>query len=272
MKGSTAKAAHPAKVRSRSVERTEMDEMSGGAGHAGHEAHGGHSDHSAPAGHSGHGDHAVMFRRKFWLSLALTIPVVLYSHMLIELTGWMAPAFPGSRWVPAVLGTAVFLYGGPVFLTAGWAEAPSKAPGMMLLISMGLLVAFGASAATTLGLLEVDLWPELATLVTIMLLGHWIEIRSLGQAQGALSALAALLPDEAERVTEQGVHTVAVAELEPGDVVLVRSGARVPADGIIDDGQAELDESMVTGESRPVAKAPATRWWRAPWPPTRQSG
>jgi Cu2+-exporting ATPase len=182
--------------------------------------------------------------------------VVLYSHMLMELTGWMAPAFPGSRWVPALLGTVVFLYGGPVFLTAGWGEARARTPGMMLLISMGLLVAFGASAATTLGLLEVDLWPELATLVTIMLLGHWIEMRSLGQAQGALSALAALLPDEAELITGNQVQTVAVADLQPGDLVLVRSGARVPADGTIVDGQAELDESMVTGESRPVAKGP----------------
>ena len=226
---------------------------------AGHEGHGGHGGHEGHEGHEGHGDHAAMFRRKFWLSLALTIPVVLYSHMLMELTGWMAPAFPGSQWIPAVLGTAVFLYGGPVFLTSGWAEAKSRAPGMMLLISMGLLVAFGASAATTLGWLDVDLWPELATLVTIMLLGHWIEMRSLGQAQGALSALAALLPDEAERVTESGVETVAVGALRPGDVVLVRSGARVPADGSIVDGRAEVDESMVTGESRPVAKGPGDK-------------
>ena len=217
--------------------------------HEAHEAHGGHE------GHGGHGDHAAMFQRKFWLSLALTIPVVLYSHMLMELTGWMAPAFPGSRWVPSVLGTAVFLYGGPVFLTSGWDELKSRKPGMMLLISMGLLVAFGASAATALGLIDVDLWPELATLVTIMLLGHWIEMRSLGQAQGALSALAALLPDEAERVGDHGVETVAASDLKPGDVVLVRSGGRVPADGSIVDGQAEIDESMVTGESRPVAKS-----------------
>ncbi|MEX0790159.1 MAG: heavy metal translocating P-type ATPase [Actinomycetota bacterium] len=225
--------------------------------HGGHQGHGdgaGHESHGGHGGHGGHGDHAAMFKRKFWLSFALTIPVVLYSHMLMELTGWMAPAFPGSHWVPPVLGTAVFLYGGPVFLTSGWSELKSRAPGMMLLISMGLLVALGASAATTLGWLDVDLWPELATLVTIMLLGHWIEMRSLGQAQGALSALAALLPDEAERVTDRGIETVPAGDLGPGDVVLVRSGARVPADGVIVDGRAELDESMVTGESRPVAK------------------
>jgi Cu2+-exporting ATPase len=195
-----------------------------------------------------------MFRRKFWLSFALTIPVVLYSHMLMSLSGWRPPTFPGSHWTPPIFGAAVFLYGGPVFLSGGWREARSRTPGMMLLISMGLLVAFGASAATTLGLLDVDLWPELATLVTIMLLGHWIEMRALGRAEGALAALAALLPDEAERVTEQGVETVPVGVLSPGEVVLVRAGARVPADGVIVDGQAELDESMVTGESRPVPK------------------
>ena len=222
-----------------------------------HSAHGGHdSDHS---GHGGHGDHAAMFKRKFWLSFALTVPVVLYSHMLMSLTGWTPPQFSGSGWVPPIFGTAVFLYGGPVFLTGGWKEARSRRPGMMLLISMGLLVAFGASAATTLGVLDVDLWPELSTLVTIMLLGHWLEMRALGQAQGALSALAALLPDEAERVTEEGVETVAVGDLRPGDLVLVRPGARVPADGGIVDGRAELDESMVTGESRPVAKGPGDK-------------
>ena len=209
--------------------------------------------------HSGHHDHAAMFRRRFWLSLVLTIPVVLYSHMLMELTGWTAPGFDGARWVPPVLGSAVFAYGGPVFLTAGWAELRSRRPGMMLLISLGLLVAFGASAATSLELLDVDLWPELATLVTIMLLGHWLEMRALGQAQGALAALAALLPDEAERVTDAGVETVPLDELASGDIVLVRPGGRVPADGEVVEGDAEVDESMVTGESRPVAKGPGDR-------------
>jgi Cu2+-exporting ATPase len=219
----------------------------------------GHSHKSH--GHDGHdrGAHAAMFRRKFWLSLVLTIPVVLYSHMLMALTGWSPPGFSGDHWIPPVLGTAVFLYGGPVFLTAGWAELKARRPGMMLLISLGLLVAFGASAATTIGVIDVDLWPELATLVTIMLLGHWLEMRALGQAQGALAALAALLPDDAERVTGDGTETVALADLHPGDVVLVRPGGRIPADGEIRDGDAEIDESMVTGESRPVAKSPGDR-------------
>jgi P-type Cu+ transporter len=232
-----------------------------GTGHepTGHEGTG-HDGTGHGGGHGGgHGDHAAMFRRRFWLSLVLTVPVVLYSHMLMTLTGWTPPGFPGDHWVPPVLGTAVFVYGAPMFLTAGWAEARSRRPGMMLLISMGLLVAFGASAATTLGVLHADLWPELATLVTIMLLGHWLEMRALGQAQGALAALAALLPDEAERVTDSGTETVALADLRPGDVVLVRPGARVPADGEIVEGGAEMDESMVTGESRPVAKGRGER-------------
>jgi Cu2+-exporting ATPase len=211
------------------------------------------SDH----GHSGHGDHAAMFRAKFWLSLVMTIPVVIYSHMLMDLTGWHPPAFAGSDWVAPILATAAFAYGGPVFLAGGLDEVRRRRPGMMLLISMGLLVAFGASAATTLGLLNVDLWAELATLVTIMLLGHWLEMRALGQAQGALDALAALLPDEAERaVGNNETQMVAVSELTPGDIVLVRPGARVPADGTIVTGAADLDESMVTGESRPVTKRP----------------
>ncbi|MGI8686319.1 MAG: heavy metal translocating P-type ATPase [Acidimicrobiales bacterium] len=220
---------------------------------------GDHGGHGGDGRHSGHGDHTAMFRRKFWLSLALTIPVVLYSHMLRSLTGWMPPMFHELRWVPPLGGTLVFLYGGPVFLKGGWAEIRSRRPGMMLLISLGLLVAFVASAATQVGLLDVDLWPELATLVTIMLLGHWLEMRALGQAQGALAALAALLPDEAERITDGDVEVVALDALRPGDVVLVRPGARVPADGRIVEGRGEVDESMITGESRPVPKGVGDR-------------
>jgi P-type Cu2+ transporter len=207
----------------------------------------------------GHHDHAAMFKRRFWFSLVLTVPVVLYSHMLMTLTGWTPPAFTGDHWVGPVLGTLTFLYGGPVFLRAGWDELRARRPGMMLLISMGLLVAFGASAASTLDLLEADLWAELTTLVTIMLLGHWLEMRALGQAQGALAALAALLPDDAERIVAGDTETVPVGELRPGDVVLVRPGGRIPADGVITDGTAEVDESMVTGESRPVAKGAGDR-------------
>ena len=255
-------------------EQVEKDHAGGvEPAHSSHSEH--HGPHAAPtptepdahaahqtdthAGHGSHAGHAEMFRKRFWASLALTIPVVLYSEMLMDLTGWMPPSFGGDRWVAPLLGTLTFLYGGPVFLRGGLDELRRRRPGMMLLVSMGLLVAFGASAATQLDLLEVDLWAELATLTTVMLLGHWLEMRALGQAKGALAALAALLPDEAERLTETGTETVALADLRAGDVVLVRPGARVPADGVVTHGEAELDESMVTGESRPVAKGPGDR-------------
>jgi Cu2+-exporting ATPase len=216
-------------------------------------------EHTAGHDHGGHQDHAEMFRRKFWVSLLLTVPAVVYSHMLQDLLDYTAPMIPGHTWIAPLLGTLVFLYGGPVFLKGGWSELKSRQPGMMLLISMGLLVAFGASVATELDLIDVDLWFELATLVTIMLLGHWQEMKAIGQAQGALAALAELLPDDAERVTDAGVEAVSVGDLRPGDVVLVRPGARVPADGIVIEGSAELDESMVTGESRPVPRSEGER-------------
>jgi Cu2+-exporting ATPase len=197
-----------------------------------------------------------MFRRKFWISLLLTLPAVAYSHMLQDLLSYTAPAFPGHRWVAPLFGTVVFLYGGPVFLKGGWSELKGRQPGMMLLISMGLLVAFGASVANELHLIKADLWFELATLVTIMLLGHWQEMKAIGQAQGSLAALAELLPDDAERLGDGGeITTVALSELMVDDLVLVRPGARVPADGEIVEGSAEIDESMITGESRPVAKS-----------------
>jgi Cu2+-exporting ATPase len=219
-----------------------------------HDAHVEH-DHGGPA-HQGHGDHAEQFRRLFWVSLVLTLPVVLWSEMVQGYLGYEAPSFPGSEWIPVVFGTAVLVIGGRVFLEGGWAEIKARQPGMMLLISLALLVAFVASVATEAGWLdELDFWWELAALVTIMLLGHWQEMKAIGQAQGALSALAELLPDEAERVGPHGaVEIVALAELAPGDVVLVRPGGRVPADGTVVEGRAELDESMITGESKPVPR------------------
>jgi P-type Cu2+ transporter len=216
-----------------------------------------HDDHGG--GHGGHGDHAAQFRDRFWWSLLLTIPVVAYSEMVQEWLGFTPPAFPGSAWVAPVLGTAVFLYGGRPFLEGGLAELRSRQPGMMLLISLAILVAFGASAATVLGAFDLEFWWELSLLIVIMLLGHWLEMRALGQASGALEALAALLPDEADLVTPSGTRTVPSSELAVGDLVLVRPGGRVPADGVVTDGTAELDESMITGESRPVPKAPGGR-------------
>ena len=158
-----------------------------------------------------------------------------------------------------MLGTVVFLYGGRPFLEGGLAELRSRQPGMMLLISLAILVAFGASVATVFGAFDLEFWWELALLIVIMLLGHWLEMRALGQASSALDALAALLPDEADLVTGEGTRTVPISDLTVGDVVLVRPGGRVPADGVVVDGAAELDESMITGESRPVPKGPGDR-------------
>ena len=206
----------------------------------------------------GHGEHAghstAMFRDRFWWSLILSIPVVIFSPMVAHLLGYHLPAFPGSTWIPPVLGTIIFVYGGTPFLKGGWKELKSRQPGMMLLIAMAITVAFVASWVTTLGLggFELDFWWELALLVTIMLLGHWLEMSALGAASSALDALAALLPDEAEKVIDGTTRTVAISELVVDDVVLVRAGARVPADGTILDGAAEFDEAMITGESRPV--------------------
>ena len=229
-----------------------------------------HHDHGAGPGRRPHEDHVVhshgqhaghstaMFKNRFWLTLALSAPVVYFSPMFGHLLGYMPPGFPGAAWIPPVLGTVIFAYGGMPFLRGGLHELKARQPGMMLLISMAISVAFAASWVTSLGIggFDLDFWWELALLVDIMLLGHWIEMRALGSARGALDALAALLPDEAERITETGTETVGVTELRAGDTVLVRSGARLPADGIVVGGAAEFDESMITGESKTVPRSP----------------
>lgn len=219
---------------------------------------GGHGRHGSAQGkHAGH--HVEEFRRRFWWSLLLTIPVVLTSHMVMDWFGYELDV-PGIEWVGPVLGSVIFVWGGRPFLEGAWREVGARQPGMMLLIAMAITVAYVASLATSLDLFDLDFWWELSALVTIMLLGHWQEMKALGQAQDALSALAALLPDEAERVDHDGsVVSVPADVLRAGDVVLVRAGARVPADGELVDGAAELDESMITGESKPVAKAVGDR-------------
>jgi Cu2+-exporting ATPase len=199
-----------------------------------------------------------MFRDKFWLSLALTLPVVFWSAEVQHWLGYHAPLFPGSRYVPAILGTIIFVYGGRIFIQGARGELSARQPGMMTLISLAIVVAFAASLATTLGFFQVDVWWELSTLISVMLLGHWLEIRAVTQARGALSALAALLPDSAERITESGIEKVPLAELRVNDVVLVRPGSRVPADGVVLEGTAEVDESLITGESRAIPKAPGS--------------
>ncbi|MDQ3752296.1 MAG: copper-translocating P-type ATPase [Actinomycetota bacterium] len=213
-----------------------------------------HEDHSEHAGHS-----VAMFRDRFWLTLAMTVPVIWFSEMFQMLLGYGAPRFPGSDLVAPVLGTVIFVYGGSPFLKGGLHEARSRMPGMMLLIALAITVAFTASAATELGVLELDFWWELAALIAIMLLGHWQEMKAIGQASGALEALSELLPDDADRITDDGVESVPIASLIKGDVVLVRPGARVPADGDVIDGSAAVDESMLTGESRPVTKVAGDR-------------
>jgi Cu2+-exporting ATPase len=195
-----------------------------------------------------------VYRRRFWVNLVLALPVLAYSETIQDWLDFTPPEFGGDGVIAPVLGTVIFVYGGAVFLTGAWSELRRRAPGMMLLVSLAITVAFLASAASALGLFELEFWWELSALVVVMLLGHWLEMRALGQASGALSALAELLPDEAERERDGGTEHVPLDELRTGDVVLVRPGARVPADGEILAGQAELDESMITGESKPVAK------------------
>ncbi len=227
------------------------------AQHTGHHQHSGHDDH---AGHNKHAGHdPEMFRRRFWISLILTVPLVVTSHMVMDWFGYTLD-FPGIEWVGPVLGSIVFLWAGWPFLQGGVREIRDRQPGMMLLISMAITVAYAASMATSLGWFDLDFWWELAALVTIMLLGHWQEMKAIGQAQNALAALAELIPDEAEVVRGEGVtETVPIDTLAVGDVVLVRAGGRVPVDGEILDGEAELDESMITGESRPVEKREGDR-------------
>ncbi|AYY12206.1 heavy metal translocating P-type ATPase [Actinobacteria bacterium YIM 96077] len=227
---------------------------------ADHEDHGNHDGHEDHEGHDGHEGHSLaMFRDRFWVSLVLSLPVVVTSHMIMEWFGYEL-RFTGIEWIAPVLGTVIFLYGGKPFLAGAAAEIRSRQPGMMLLIGMAITVAFVASWAASLDWFAIEVWWELSLLIVIMLLGHWLEMRAIGQAQGALAALAELLPDEAERVTSTGdVETVRIADLAVGDVVLVRPGARVPADGTVVDGSAELDESMITGESNPVPRGEGDR-------------
>ncbi len=221
---------------------------------------GGHSAHGDQAGHDKHAGHDPdMFRRRFWVSLVLTVPLVVTSHMVMDWFGYTLD-FPGMELIGPVLGSVVFFWAGWPFLEGGMREVRDRQPGMMLLISMAITVAYVASMATSLGWFDLDFWWELAALVTIMLLGHWQEMKAIGQARGALAALAELIPEDAERVLDDGtVEAVSLSDLAVGEVVLVRAGARVPADGEIIEGEAELDESMITGESRPVAKAEGDR-------------
>jgi Cu2+-exporting ATPase len=209
-------------------------------------------DHAHHDKHEGHSPE--MFKRKFWLSLTLTLPTLIFSSTVQSWFGldW---SFAGSQYIPAVFGVAIFLYGGLVFLRGAKAELLDRQPGMMVLISMAISVAFIYSLASTFGLVEgMDFWWELATLVTIMLLGHWLEMASVQSAEGALKELAKLLPDEAELVVGNETRKVSVTELAVGNIVLVRPGAHIPADGVVTKGESDVNESMLTGESRLIKK------------------
>jgi Cu2+-exporting ATPase len=207
------------------------------------------------AGHDRHEGHSVeMFRTRFWVAFVLTIPTVIWGHMLASATGWRAPAFPGSRWIPPVFGIVVFAYGGTPFLKGALREIRARLPGMMTLIALAIGVAFVFSLAVTIGYPGMPLWEELSTLVAVMLLGHWIEMRSISQASGALKELARLLPSAAVRISDAREEEVPLSALRAGDTVLLRPGARTPADGLVRSGESSVDESMITGESRPVKK------------------
>ncbi|MFN2140418.1 MAG: heavy metal translocating P-type ATPase [Candidatus Promineifilaceae bacterium] len=217
-----------------------------------HTEHSGHEDH---AGHDAHAGHEVMFRKRFWVSLLLSIPVLLYSESIQGWLGYTAPVFPGSQWIVPAFSTLIFIYGGLPFLRMSLMELRKRQPGMMTLISLAIIVAYVYSMAVFfLGSGQAFFW-ELVTLIDIMLLGHWLEMRSIRQASGALDALAKLLPDTAEVIMSNGkVMEHPVSDLKTGDRVLVRPGASVPADGRVVDGETTINEAMITGESKPVDK------------------
>jgi len=221
-----------------------------GGREGGHEAHVDHTGHGVS-----HAGHEQMFRRRFWISLVLSIPVLVYSPALQDWLGYSAPAFPGSEWVTPVFAVIVFLYGGVPFLQMALPELRNRKPGMMTLISLAISVAFVYSLASLFLPGQTSFFWELVTLIDIMLLGHWIEMRSVRQASGALTELAKLMPDTAERVLpDGGTEEVSVTELRERDLLLVRPGASIPADGEVEEGESEVNEAMITGESKPVLK------------------
>ena len=231
-------------------------QVPGGHMHEGHPppTAGRHERHAAA--HEGHD--IGEFRRRFWVCLILTIPILVYADLIQELLGFTPPTFPGSEFLPLVLGTAVYFYGGIIFLRGAAAELQARTPGMMTLIALAITVAYLYSVATEFLIVGMPLYWELATLVVIMLLGHWIEMRAVGRARGALAELAKLLPDTAERLVDHNgdrIEEVSISDLSVGDLLLVRPGARVPADGEVASGDSAVNEAMITGESRPVTKA-----------------
>jgi Cu2+-exporting ATPase len=222
-----------------------------------HDQHANHSEKSGHSNHMDHSGHVQKFRRLFWIMLLISAPVIAFSEMFSMFLGYQLPDEVFVSLISPVLGTVMFVWGGWPFLDGARYEIGARKPGMMLLISLAISVAYFASLGSSLGLLDeaLDFWWELALLLVIMLLGHWIEMRSLAQTTSALDSLAALLPDEAEIVRGEEIHKVSPSALEVGDIVVVRPGARVPADGLIISGSASMDESMITGESQTIMKS-----------------
>ncbi len=263
--------AHPAIDHATHDERDAASQPAGAArpDHDGHEGHtmpagtAEHTGHSAQDGHARHGSHAgheIVFRNRFWVSLVLSIPVLVFSPAIQGWLGYTAPAFPGSAWITPVLAIVIFVYGGFPFLQMATWELRDRQPGMMTLISLAISVAFIYSLATVFVDLGESFFWELVTLIDVMLLGHWMEMRSVRQASGALDELARLMPDTAERITaDGGTQTVPAARLRLGERVLVRPGASIPADGEVFDGVSDVNEAMITGESRPAKKEPGAQ-------------
>lgn len=225
--------------------------------HTGHEMHGSSSSQvNEHANHTDHSGHEDMFRKRFWVSLILSIPVLLYTEMLQMWFGFMMPTFAGSQWIAPLFSIVVFIYGGVPFIQMAVPEIRNRQPGMMLLISLAISVSFIYSLAALFFNLGEGFFWELVTLIDIMLLGHWVEMRSVRQASGALNALAKLMPDTAEHIMPDGsIHIMPVSSLKLNDLVLVRPGASIPADGTVADGESDVNEAMITGESLPVKKS-----------------
>ncbi|NQS91168.1 MAG: heavy metal translocating P-type ATPase, partial [Chloroflexi bacterium] len=223
--------------------------------------HSDHEQHSEPEDHKGHEDHVDhrghenMFRRRFWVSLLISIPVLIFSPAVQDFLGYSVGSFPGSTWITPVFAVIIFIYGGIPFIQMAVPEVKKRAPGMMTLISLAIGVAFLYSLAALIFSIGTTFFWELVTLIDIMLLGHWIEMRSIRQASGALNELAKLMPDTAELILADGeIKTVPVSALHDGDLILVRPGANIPADGLIIEGESHVNEAMLTGESKPVGK------------------
>jgi Cu2+-exporting ATPase len=251
---------HPVEEALKHSSETHSDHSDHNMHPTGHMEHDAHAEHGAGQDHEAHVDHTgheQMFRQKFWISLVLSIPVLLFSPSIQAWLRFSLPVFPGSQWITPIFAVIVFAYGGIPFLQMAVPELKNRQPGMMTLISLAISVAFVYSVAALFLPTSTTFFWELVTLIDIMLLGHWIEMRSVRQASGALNELAKLMPDEAERIRQDGsTETVSVQQLRNGDLLLVRPGASVPADGEVQDGQSDVNEAMITGESKPVSKNP----------------